>query len=124
MATLAAVVGHELPANTAHDSHNLLSVWKQGAPGPRRSIVHNTSAGAYAVRHDNWVLIAHPTGAHRKVPDWFDRENGYPKNEYAGELYDLSKDLAQKHNLYAARPEKVAELTALMEKIRAKGQMR
>lgn len=124
LATLAAVVGFELPANSAQDSHNLLPVWKQNAPGPRRSLVHNTQANAYAVRHDNWVLIAHATGAHTPVPAWFDQENGYRKNEFPGELYDLATDLAQKNNLYAAQPEKVAELTTLLARIRARGQVR
>ena len=43
-ATLAAIVDHALPAGVAEDSHDLLPVWKQNAPSPRRSIVHNTMA--------------------------------------------------------------------------------
>jgi len=124
MATLAAAVGAELPVNSAHDSHNLLPVWQNQAPSPRRSIVHNTAADAYALRHENWVLIAHPTGAHSRVPEWFDEAEGYAKDEHAGELYDLAADLAQKRNLYAVRPDKVAELTTLLAAIRAKGQVR
>ena len=123
-ATFAAIVGHAMPAGVAEDSHDLLAVWKQNAPSPRRSIVHNTMAGAFAVRDENWVLIANKTGAHSKVPAWFDAENGYIKNEHPGELYDLRADLAQKQNLYAAKPAKVKELTALLETIRAKGQVR
>lgn len=123
-ATLAAIVGHDLPAGVADDSHDLLPVWKTNAPSPRRSIVHNTVAKAYAVRHDNWVLIANKTGAHTNVPAWFDKENSYPKNEHPGELYDLAADLAQQQNLYATEPAKVKELTALLESIRAKGQVR
>ena len=46
MATIAAIVGYELPANTAHDSYDLLRVWKEQSASPRRSIVHNTIAGA------------------------------------------------------------------------------
>ncbi len=124
MATLAAVVGFDLPANSAHDSHNLLPVWQQNAPSPRRSLVHNTVANAYAVRHDSWVLIAHATGAHTRVPPWFDVQHGYRANESPGELYDLAADLAQKNNLYATKPEKVAELTALLARLRAGGQVR
>ena len=61
---------------------------------------------------------------HSQVPAWFDAENGYRKNEQPGELYDLSTDLPQKQNLYAEQPEKVRELTDLLERIRAKGQVR
>ncbi len=124
MATIASVVGFAIPATAANDSHNLLPVWIENGPSPRHSIVHNTNANAYAIRHDNWVLIANKTGAHSNVPAWFDEENGYVKNEQPGELYDLSVDLSQKKNLYAARPDKVQELTALLEQIRAKGQVR
>jgi len=123
-ATLAALVGHALPDRVAEDSHDLLPVWKENAPSPRRSIVHNTFAQAYAVRQDHWLLIANKTGAHSKVPEWFDEESGYTTNEHPGELYDLRADLAQKHNLYAKEPAKVEELTALLESIRAKGQVR
>ena len=80
--------------------------------------MHNTVADAYAIRHDQWVLIAAKTGAHSQVPAWFDRENGYAKNAHPGELYDLSTDLAQKKNLYAEKPEKVRELAVLLEQIR------
>ena len=124
LATLAAIVGHVLPAGVAEDSHDLLPVWKANAPSPRRSIVHNTMAGAYAVRHDHWLLIVHRTGAHSSVPAWFDEENGHSRNEHPGELYDLRADLAQKHNLYAQEPGKVRELSALLESLRAKGQVR
>jgi len=124
MATFANIIEFELPANSAHDSHNLLTVWKENAPSPRHSIVHNTNAAAYAIRHDDWVLIANKTGAHSAVPAWFDEENGYSKNDQPGELYNLREDLAQKENLYAKKPDLVLELTSLMEKIRAKGQVR
>ena len=124
LATLANVVGAEVPVNTAHDSHDMLAVWKENASSPRHDIVHNTMANAYALRHENWVFIANKTGAHSKVPAWFDEENGCAKNDQPGELYDLRTDLAQKRNLYAELPDKVKELTALLAQIRAKGQVR
>ncbi len=123
-ATLASIVGFALPAGIAEDSHDLLAVWKGSASGPRRSIVHNTMEGAYAVRQDEWVLIANRSGAHTKVPEWFDRENGYLEDEHPGELYNLRNDLAQKRNLYGSEPARVKELTALLGSIRAKGQVR
>lgn len=59
-----------------------------------------------------------------KVPAWFDEANNYSKNDQPGELYDLSKDLPQRHNLYSQNPDKVAELQALLAKTREKGQVR
>lgn len=123
-ATLAAAVNAPLPPDCAHDSYNLLPLWRDGAPSPRRGIVHNTIAGAYAVRHDHWLLVAVQTGAVSQVPAWFDREFGYAPSHQPGELYDLTKDLRQSQNLYAERPDKVAELTSILEEIRARGQLR
>ncbi|MGD9645196.1 MAG: arylsulfatase [Pirellulales bacterium] len=124
MATLAAVVGAELPAGAAPDSFNLLSVLTAGAASPRESIVHNTKANGYALRHGQWLLVAAPSGGISQVPAWFDRENGYTADDLAGELYDLNQDLGQHHNLYAEMPGKVAELESLLSQIRAKGQVR
>jgi len=125
MATLAAVAGCELPPDSAHDSYNLLPVWKEGAPSPRRSIVHNTNKGAYALRHDQWVLIAAPSGTHTGVPAWFADADGLPAaHGQPGELFDLSQDLGQRRNLHAENPGVVAELTTLLAKIRARGQVR
>jgi arylsulfatase A len=124
MATLAAIAGAQLPPNAAEDSYNLLPVLRDNAPSPRQSIVHNTKPNTYAVRHENWVLIAAPTGAQSKVPDWFNPANGYADDDLPGELYDLAADPAQKRNLFAERPDKVKELTAILATIRAKGQVR
>ncbi|MEY4689366.1 MAG: Arylsulfatase precursor [Verrucomicrobiota bacterium] len=125
MATLAAAVGTSLPPNSAHDSHDLLSVWKSPASAsPRRTIVHNTTAQGYAVRHDQWLLVAAKTGAVSKVPAWFDPANGYTPHALEGELYDLGRDLGQRDNLYASEPGKVAELRALSSQVKARGQVR
>ncbi|MHB8972666.1 MAG: sulfatase family protein [Pirellulaceae bacterium] len=124
LATLAAITGCRLPARAAEDSYDLSSVWQEHAASPRRSIVHNTLANGYAIRHDQWLLVAASSGAVTGVPPWFDAANGYGKNDQPGALYDLSQDLAQRHNLYSERPDKVAELQVLLEQIRATGQVR
>ena len=124
MATLAAVTGFALPAGSAEDSHDLLAVFKSSAPSPRHTIVHNTNAGGYAVRHDQWLFVATKTGAVSKVPAWFDPANHYTAHSEPGELFDLSRDLAQHENLFATHPEKVAALRALLTAVRARGQVR
>jgi arylsulfatase A len=130
MATLAAATGTVVPKDTAHDSFNQLPTMLGKKPSPRTKIVHNTFKDAYAVRDGDWLLVARKgvrgqhAGAHRKVPAWYDEKYGYTMSETAGELFNMAKDPSQKHNLYQEKPEKVKELTALLAKIRAKGQVR
>lgn len=123
-ATIASVVGAEIPAGSAEDSQDQLAVFKGEASSPRDTLVHNTNANGYALRHGDWVLIAAKTGAVSRVPEWFDQANGYTENPHPGELYNLRDDLAQKHNLYGDRPDKVKALSSLLEKIRAGGPSR
>jgi arylsulfatase A len=124
MATVASVVGYKLPATAADDSHDQLKLWTGQGGSARRTIVHNTKKDHYAVREGNWVLVNAKTGAVSKVPPWFDKENNYPPNAGDVALYDLAKDLAQRDNLAAQHPEKVAQLQALLAKTRAAGEVR
>src|SRR4051812_38169281 len=124
MGTIAAVTGAKLSPGVAEDSYDLSPVWTKRAPSPRQSMVHNTNAGGYAIRHDQWLLVATKTGAVTRVPPWFDQQNHYAANNQPGELYDLGKDLSEHDNLYASQPEKVAELETMLKTIRAQGQVR
>lgn len=117
-ATLAAAAGIETPSGAAPDSLNNLPTWKGKAPSPRRTIVHCSPREDYAIRHDDWVLIAARTGGVSKVPKWFDERFGYSRNNQHGELYNLRTDLAERKNLYDSEAEKVAELQARLNAIR------
>lgn len=123
-ATVAAIVGAEIPAGSAEDSYNQLALLKGSGPTARDTLVHNTNPQGYALRRGDWVLIDAKTGGVSPVPAWFDEANGYAKNSQPGELYNLKEDLAQKKNLYAEQPEKVAELKAVLSKLRINGQVR
>ncbi len=118
-ATLASAVGGDIPAGSAGDSYDQLTFIKGETASVRETLIHNTNANGYAVRNGDWVLIAAKTGAVSKVPEWFDQANGYAKNTHPGELYNLRDDLSQKHNLFAERPDKVQELSAILEQVRA-----
>jgi arylsulfatase A len=124
MATVASIVGYKLPATAADDSHDQLKLWTGQGGGARRTIIHNTNKDHYAAREGSWVLINAKSGAVTKVPPWFDQENNYPPNDGDVALYDLAKDLPQRHNLAAQHPEKVAQLQALLAKTRAAGEVR
>lgn len=123
-ATIAAAVGAEIPAGSAEDSFNQLPLLRGESGSARETLVHNTNPDGYALRHRNWVLIAAKTGSISKVPDWFREANGYKENNLPGELYDLQADPGQRNNLYATEPGRVRELTALLDQIRARSQVR
>jgi arylsulfatase A len=123
MATLAEIVGHRLPTGASEDSHSQLALWR-GGESARESLVYNTEEGHFAIREGRWVLIDTARGGTWPSPLWFDRAAGYVDDPYPAALYDLDRDLGQRKNLYAEKPELVADLQALLERIRARGEVR
>ena len=122
MATLAAVLGIDLPAACAEDSHDLTPVLKGENTSPRDTHVHNTNAGRYAVRHGDWLLVDCKDGYVSERDAGWETRHGYPADDDGPtELYNLKNDLPQKYNLADKHPETVAEMQALLEKIRAQG---
>jgi arylsulfatase A len=124
MATLAAISGCELPAGTAEDSYNLLPVWTEGQASPRTTLVHNTPANRYAIRHHQWLMIDHPGGAVSKVPKWLHEASNDSKSNSPGELYNLADDLGQRNNLWDDQPDRIEELKNTLIQIRNAGQVR
>jgi arylsulfatase A len=123
MATVASLVGYELPRNAAEDSHDFLPYLRgQTKAGPRRSMVHNTYANRYAVREGDWVLVDTKTGDERPVPAaWNKKHNQPPDDDAPSELYNLRQDPQQRRNLAAKHPERVQALQALLRTLREKG---
>lgn len=100
MATVADVVGHKLPANAAEDSFSLMPLLR-GEEGPvREHAISHSSSGLASLRKGTWKLIA-----------------GGGEGEVKGQLYDLAADLGETKNLFAANPERAAEMLALMDKL-------
>ncbi len=121
MATLASALGHELPASAAEDSHDLLPLLKGETDSVRTTHIHNTNANGYAIRDGKWLLIDAKSGYLSNVGKGWEERHGYKPDKQAVQLFDLGKDLAQKHNLADEHPERVAELQALLKKIRDQG---
>ncbi len=121
MATIAAILGKKLPDNSAEDSFNILPVLL-GEPleAPiREATIHHSARGKFAIRQGDWVLIDAPSGDDNGAngePMWLKNEREYSAHAYAGELFNLKDDLAQRHNLYADQPERVSELRDLLKK--------
>lgn len=108
--TLAAIVAADIPAGSAEDSLDQRDCLTGVGPSARDTLIHNTNAQAYAIRHGDWVLIDAPTGAVTRVPRWYDEMTGYESHGHAGELYNLQNDLSEKRSLFAEEPDRVADL--------------
>lgn len=123
MATLAAASGCQLPPDAAVDSHDLLP-WLTGkaAAPPRTTLVHNTNAGRYAIRHGHWLLVDGTTGytAPRwpPPPEWNAKHRYEPDDAQPVELYDLKTDIGQRHNVAADHAATVAELLDRLRRTR------
>lgn len=104
LATFAELLGTTLPDNAGEDSHSFASVLIDPAGDYERVpfISHDSSDMRYGITEGSWKLIL-------------------PSRKKPAELYELSTDRAESHNLAASHPEKVASLTAKMNALIVNG---
>jgi arylsulfatase A-like enzyme len=111
--SFAALLQQNITKGTATDSENQLDAFL-GKNKIGRS-VYVEQGGALSIIKDNWKYITPQAGpAYAKLVGI---ETG---NSSSAQLYDLSKDKEEKHNLASAHPEKVKALAALLEEIKNK----
>lgn len=123
IATLASLIGYELPENAAEDSFNFLPYLSgEEENSPRNRMVHNTKKDHYALRDGEWNLIDAETGYLRQAPSEWEKRHGYESEDgHSTELYHFSEDPEQRHNLAKKHPEKVKEMQAVLKQIREQG---
>lgn len=83
----------------------------------RKDIVHHSIDGTFAIRKGEWKLIQ------GKDSGGFSNNlkiEGIPV-ETNGQLYRLSEDPSEQHNLYSQYPDKVKELTAVLNTYKSSG---
>ena len=122
MATAAAIVGAQLPADAGEDSYNVLPalLGATGAAPIREATVFIGGGTSYAIRQGPWLLIDTFTGDGNAEPAWFKEERGYPPDNPAapGVLYDLDRDPQERTDLYPSNTAKALELKALLDTYR------
>jgi arylsulfatase A len=95
MATAAAITNETLPDNAAEDSVSLLGLLT-GEAAARGATIHQSSKGDLAIRRGNHKLIFFKDGRR--------------------ELYNLTADLSERHDIADENSKAVTELTALMQR--------
>ena len=130
MATVAAIVGTDLPNDAAEDSFSLLPALLGQDRGPIRPYLLQQGFGGprtLSIRRDHWKYLDH-TGSggnnYEKDPELKpfilpDTAPGAP-----GQLYNLETDPGETKNLYFERPEIAKELKMLLDQSKASGRSR
>jgi arylsulfatase A-like enzyme len=115
MATAADIAGEKLMDNEGEDSYSLLPVFENPANAAykRDYTIHHSINGSFSIRKGNWKLELCPgSGGWSKPKPKKAREMGLPEIQ----LYDLSTDIAEEHNVYDKHPEKVKVMYDLLMK--------
>jgi arylsulfatase A-like enzyme len=127
MATVAAIVGVELPDDAAEDSFDMLPALLGRDAGPIRPyLLQQGFRGdrALAIRRGRWKYLAHKgSGGNRYDAHQLLQEYRLPDTapDAPGQLYDLVADPGETRNLYFDQPAVVEELTSLLEQSIATG---
>jgi arylsulfatase A-like enzyme len=107
LASLAALTGQKLDAAAGPDSLNVLPALTGEAKTGRDELVLNGNG----LRQGSWVLIEAARGKKKAAAA-------------PVQLFDLTSDPGQMTNLAAREPERVARMTAVLQRIRSEGRSR
>ncbi len=116
-ASLAALTDQKLAPDAAPDSFDVLGALLGKSQTGRDHLIEH--AGTLSIIQGRWKYIAPSKGA--RINRNVNIELG---NDPQPQLYDLDKDLGEKHNVASEHPEQVKELAAMLEKIKAAGRSR
>lgn len=113
MSSFAALTGVKLPENSAPDSFNYLSALLGKDKTGREWIVEHSASSKLSIVKGEWKYIEPGQGAKIQV-----NTNTETGNDPKPQLYNLNSDLGEKTNLAETNPDKVKELTGLLNEIR------
>ncbi len=116
MATVASIVGEELPDNAGEDSYDILPAYTGSNETPiREATVHHSVSGIFAIRQGDWKLI-HCKGS----GGWSLNEEDAPQDA-PWQLYNLKDDVGEKVNVYDEHSEIVQKLHNLLQEYKTSG---
>lgn len=119
-ATVRDLLGQSATEDAGEDSLSLLPLLKGEAwkPEARSVLIHHSSHGMFAARSGSWKLIE---GVNGGGFGWDEKKDIPGPGVPGGQLYDLAADPGESRNLFETEPEKVAELTGLLNRARDSG---
>ncbi len=116
-ASLASLTGQRLSSDAAPDSFNVLPALLGESGVGRETIVEH--ARALSMRKGDWKMIEPSSGPKIQVSTNTELGTG-PEPQ----LYQVSKDRHEQHDLAAQFPDKVKELSTLLNQVRSAGRSR
>jgi arylsulfatase A-like enzyme len=113
LASLAVLTQQEVPAAAAPDSENALPVLLGKSKQGRDFVVEHSASGTLSLSKGNWKYIE-PSDR----PAYNASTNIELGNAPEPQLYDLSTDRAEQENVAGEHPDLVAEMAALLKKVK------
>jgi arylsulfatase A-like enzyme len=113
IASFSSLIGKPVPQGDAPDSENLIQAFLGKSVKGRTSFVEQ--GGPLSVVKDGWKYIS-PSGGAPFMKDVGIESGNLP----TAQLYHLTEDLGEKNNLAGKYPERVKELSELLEQIKQK----
>ena len=114
LATLAEMLGVELPADAGEDSASFFAALT-GGKTERGPIIHHSASGQFAIRDGSWKLIVNgasgPSNGSKKKSSRRGAGQRY-------ELYDLQTDPSEASNAADAYPDRVKSMAEMLERIK------
>ncbi|HCN75953.1 MAG TPA: arylsulfatase [Verrucomicrobiales bacterium] len=118
-ATAAEILGVKLPDTAAEDSYSFLPALTGAASASpvRRSVIHHSIGGYFAIREGKWKLALCPGSGGWSEP----RPGKEPRDAPPVQLFDLETDIGETNNVAAANEDIVKCLQMKLEEIVANG---
>lgn len=119
MATCSEVIGETYPETAGEDSVSMLpSLLGKGDQLPREAIIFHSINGSFAIRKGPWKLVLCPDSGGWSAPKPGTED---VRSLPSLQLYDMSKDTDEHHNILSQHPEVVDSLMKILEKYVSNG---
>ena len=110
--TMADITAYQLPADAGEDSYSLMPlINSQANMYERKSVIHHSADGFFAIRKGKWKLIVWPGSEGTSSTESSQSEEQPIHGFY---LYDLDNDPREQTNLATDHPEIVDELKDML----------